>query len=240
MQPNIDTDFLQLDDLLTDDEKAIRSKARDFVTAHILPDISDYFEKGEFPAHLIPMMGELGFLGPSLSGYGCPGHSETAYGLIMQEIERVDSGIRSFATIQSSLVMYPILAFGTEEQKERWLPQLSAGQTIGCFALTEPNHGSDPAGMETTVRQDGDSYILNGVKRWATNSTIADVAVVWAKDEQGYVGCYFWRKTHPALPPLKPGAKSPCGRSSPVSCILRTVGFRRPINCRGPEVCGRP
>jgi glutaryl-CoA dehydrogenase len=174
-------DFYDIDELLTEEERAIRDTVRAWVDDRVLPIIEQHARAGTFPTHLPAEMGEMGFLGANLSGYGCPGLSNVAYGLICQELERGDSGIRSFASVQGSLVMYPIHAFGTEEQKEKWLPRLASGQAIGCFGLTEPDHGSNPDGMVTRAEDKGDHYLLNGAKMWITNGTLADVAVVWAK-----------------------------------------------------------
>jgi alkylation response protein AidB-like acyl-CoA dehydrogenase len=174
-------DFFDLSRHLTPEERAIRDTVRAFVDARILPTIGDHFERGTFPTELIPEIARLGLLGCNLHGYGCAGLSETGYGLAMQELERGDSGIRSFASVQGSLVMYPIYAFGSDEQKEYWLPKMARGEVIGCFGLTEPDYGSNPSGMLTTAVEDGDDYVINGTKRWITNGNLAQVAVVWAK-----------------------------------------------------------
>ncbi|MHC4547550.1 MAG: acyl-CoA dehydrogenase family protein [Planctomycetota bacterium] len=174
-------DFFDLEELLTEDEHAIRDSVRSWVTERVLPIVNDHYLAGTFPTELIPEMAELGLLGAGIEGYGCPGLGAVAYGLILQELERGDSGVRSFASAQGSLVMWPIRAYGSEEQKERWLPAMHRGEAIGCFGLTEPDHGSDPGGMKTRAVQRGDTYILNGAKMWITNASLADVAVVWAK-----------------------------------------------------------
>lgn len=182
-------DFFDLSRHLTDEERTIRGTVRGFVDAHVLPTIADHFEKGTFPVDLIPKIAELGLLGCNLQGYGCAGLSEIGYGVAMQELERGDSGIRSFASVQGSLVMYPIHAFGSEAQKERYLPKMAKGEIIGCFGLTEPDWGSNPNGMITVAKEDGDSWVLNGTKRWITNGNLAQVALVWAKvgDTKGEV-----------------------------------------------------
>lgn len=177
-------DFYQLDEFLTDEEKMIRAEVRKFVDQEILPNVSDWHIQGHFPAHLIPKFAELGILGAPIKGYECPGLSYMAYGIIMQEIERGDSGLRSFASVQSSLCMYPIYKFGNENLKKKYLPKMSKGELIGCFGLTEPDYGSNPGGMITRAKKQGDHYILNGSKMWITNGDIADLAIVWAKDDQ--------------------------------------------------------
>ncbi len=181
-------DYYQLDELLSEENLLVRSAVRDWVKKEVSPIIEAYAEEGKCPLHLFKQMGELGALGPSLpEKYGCGGMDEIAYGLIMQELERGDSGIRSMASVQGSLVMYPIYRFGSEEQKQKYLPALAKADMIGCFGLTEPDHGSDPSSMVTNIKDDGDAYILNGAKMWITNSPIADIAVVWAKDEEGII-----------------------------------------------------
>ena len=176
-------DFLHLDASFNEDELLVRRSARDFVEDNIVPIIEDCFREGRFPRELVPMMGEMGFFGANLRDYGCAGMSNVEYGLVMQELERGDSGLRSFVSVQSALVMYPIYTFGSEEQKNAWLPALARGEKIGCFGLTEPGFGSNPGGMTTRARKSGDQYILNGEKMWITSGTIADIAVVWAKVE---------------------------------------------------------
>ena len=174
-------DFYNLDQHLTEEELMVRDLVRDWVDEEVLPIIEDYYTKGTFPLELIPKIGEMGLFGCNLAGYECAGLSNVAYGVICQELERGDSAIRSCVSVQGSLTMYPIHAFGTEEQKNKYLPGMAKGELIGCFGLTEPDHGSDPAGMETKAVEDGDSYVLNGAKMWITNGTIADLAIVWAK-----------------------------------------------------------
>lgn len=174
-------DFYQIDDLFTDEERMARDSVRDWVTAEFMPVIEEHNRAGTFPADLIPELGEMGVLGASLQGYGCAGMSPVAYGLVLQELERGDSGLRSFVSVQGSLCMYPIYAYGSEEQKQKYLPKMATGELIGCFGLTEADFGSDPGGMITRAVDDGDSYVLNGSKFWITNGCIADVAIVWAK-----------------------------------------------------------
>ena len=182
------TDFLLLDTLLSEEEKLVRQTARQFVEDRVLPVIKDCYNQGLFPSELISEMGELGFFGANLEGYGCAGMSNVEYGLMMQELERGDSGLRSFVSVQGALVMYPILIWGSPEQKDRWLPLLQSGRAVGCFGLTEPGFGSNPAAMATNARRDGDAWILNGEKTWITSGTIADVAVVWARTAEGIRG----------------------------------------------------
>jgi len=174
-------DYYGLDELYSPEERLIRDTVRDFVSARVMPGIGKHWSAGTFPHELVPVFGEMGLLGASLTGYGCPGTSATAYGLICQELERGDSGIRSFCSVQSSLVMYPIWAFGSEEQKQRYLPGMAAGKILGCFGLTEPDFGSNPSGMLTTATRTGGGYLLRGTKRWITSGSVAQVALVWAK-----------------------------------------------------------
>ena len=199
-----DLDFFHLDDLLTDEERMARDTAKRFVDREILPLIERNFASETFPMHLVPQMAELGMFGANLKGYGCAGMNNVAYGLIMQELEAGDSGLRSFASVQSALSMYAIYANGSEEQKQRYLPEMAKGKLIGCFGLTEPDHGSDPGGMETRARRDGDGWILNGTKRWITNGSIADVAIVWAKVDEGITGFLVEKGTPGILDPRHP------------------------------------
>ena len=179
------TDLYRIDDLLSDEEKAARDTVAQFIDREYLPIIGKHFRDGTFPMHLIPRIAEMGVLGANLQGYGCAGMNNVTYGLVLQELERGDSGLRSFASVQGSLCMYPIHAFGSEEQKERFLPGMARGKLIGCFGLTEPDFGSNPGGMRTRARKDGDTWVLNGTKAWITNGTFADLAIVWAKTEDG-------------------------------------------------------
>ncbi|MFO7609650.1 MAG: acyl-CoA dehydrogenase family protein [Candidatus Krumholzibacteriia bacterium] len=181
-------DFYRFDQLLDDEERSVRAVARRFVTERFLPVLREHHRAGTFPLDLVPELGALGLLGPAIKGPGCAGLSYTVYGIICEELERGDSGLRSFASVQGSLVMWPIAAYGSDEQKERWLPDLAAGRKVGCFGLTEPDHGSDPGSMATTAVRDGDGWVLSGSKMWITNATVADVAVVWARGPEGVLG----------------------------------------------------
>ena len=236
-------DYFLIDSRLTEQELLVRQTARQFVEDRVIPVIRDCFRDGKFPKQLIPEMGRLGFFGANLEGYGCAGMNNVEYGLIMQELERGDSGLRSFVSVQGALVMYPILTYGSEEQKQRWLPRLQSGEAIGCFGLTEPGFGSNPAGMQTKARRDGDDWILNGEKTWITNGSVADVAVVWARAEEGIRGFVVERGTpgfssseiHGKLSMrasvtsslslsdcrLPPGSMLPCakGLKAPLSCL---------------------
>jgi glutaryl-CoA dehydrogenase len=174
-------DYMAVDDLLSEDERLVRDTVRNFVEDEVLPVIHDHYEKGTFPTDLIEPLAELGFFGATLHGYECAGINNVAYGLMMQELERGDSSFRSFASVQSGLVMYPIYTFGSDNQKSTWLPRLAKGKSIGCFGLTEPDFGSNPAGMITTAVKDGKEFVVNGAKMWITNGSLADMAVVWAK-----------------------------------------------------------
>lgn len=181
-------DYMQIDDMFSDEQKLVRSSIRDWVDSRLKPVIDNYSQNHEFPEFIIKELGAIGAFGPYIpEEYGGAGLDNTAYGLIMQELERGDSGIRSVASVQSSLVMYPIFEFGSEDQKKKYLPLLAKGELIGAFGLTEPNHGSDPGSMESKIQDKGDHYVLNGAKMWITNAPIADIAIVWAKDEQGIV-----------------------------------------------------
>ena len=174
-------DLMLIESRLTEEERMVQDTVRNFVEEQAMPLIMEHYENGTFPSELIEPMGKLGIFGPTIVGYGCAGMNNVCYGLMMQELERCDSGLRSFASVQSSLVMFPIHSYGSEEQKTKWLPELASGRKVGCFGLTEPDYGSNPAGMVTTAVEDGDHYVLNGAKMWITNGSMADVAVVWAK-----------------------------------------------------------
>jgi glutaryl-CoA dehydrogenase len=194
-------DFIQFDGLLTPEEVLVRNSARQFVEDNLIPIIEQCSREARFPRELIQPMGELGFYGASLKGYGCAGMSNVEYGLVMQELERGDSGLRSFVSVQSALVMYPIYTFGSEEQKQRWLPAMQKGEKLGCFGLTEPDAGSNPAAMRTRAKRVGSEYMLNGEKMWITSGSIADVAVIWAKndEEQGKVRGFLVETDRPGF-----------------------------------------
>ena len=188
-------DFYNITDLLTEEELLIQQTAYDFVQTEFMPVINEHYENSTFPMELVPKLGELGFMGSALpESSGGAGVSNVAYGLILHELERGDSGLRSFASVQGALVMYPIHAYGSDEQKAKWLPELGAGTKIGCFGLTEPNFGSNPGGMATRCKRDGDGWIINGNKMWITNGSLADVSVVWARDEDGLVRGFLLEK----------------------------------------------
>ena len=188
-------DYLLFDSQLSEQELLVRRTARRFADERALPLIRDCFREERFPRELIPEMAEMGFLGANLEGYGCAGMSNVEYGLVMQEMERIDSGLRSFISVQGALVMYPILTYGSDEQKNRWLPELQSGKALGCFGLTEPDFGSNPAGMRTTAVRDGAGWVLNGEKTWITNGSVADVAIIWARASEGIRGFLVERGT---------------------------------------------
>ena len=192
-------DFIDFDSQLNDEEKLVRQTARQFVDNEVLPIIEKHNREGTFPLHLVPQLGELGFFGANLRGYGCAGMPNVAYGLMMQELERGDSGLRSFVSVQSGLVMYPIHSYGSDAQKEKWLPRLQSGKAIGCFGLTEPQFGSNPGGMLTRAVRKGSAYVLNGEKMWITNGSLADVAVVWAKAEDEKIRGFLVEKGTPGF-----------------------------------------
>ncbi|HSR06232.1 MAG TPA: acyl-CoA dehydrogenase family protein [Bryobacteraceae bacterium] len=219
-------DYLLIDSQFSEQELLVRQTARQFVDERVLPLIRDCFNEARFPKELIPEMGRLGFFGANIEGYGCAGMSNVEYGLVMQEIERGDSGLRSFISVQSALVMYPILTFGNEEQKQRWLPKLQSGEALGCFGLTEPGFGSNPAGMLTRARREGTDWVLDGEKTWITNGSVADVAVVWARAEDGIRGFLVERGT--------PGFTSSeiHGKLSMRASVTASLAFN---NCRVPE-----
>ncbi|MGQ0704275.1 MAG: acyl-CoA dehydrogenase family protein [Gemmatimonadales bacterium] len=241
-------DFYRLDDQLAEEERAVRDTVRAWVDEHLIPVIGDCYIEGRFPRELIPGLAQLGVLGANLpEEYGCAGLNNVAYGLIMQELERGDSGIRSFASVQGALVMYPIHAFGSEEQKRQWLPRLAAGDEIGCFGLTEPDYGSNPAGMITTARETADGWVLNGTKMWITNGSLATVAIIWAKtgrlDDSGSIRGFIVPTTTPGY-----AAKDQKGKLSlrasdtseihladvrlPKDAVLpKSKGIKSPLSC---------
>jgi len=182
------TDLLRIDDELTDEERLVRDTVRKFAADRIMPNIADWFEAGTLPRDLFPELGKLGLLGMHLHGYGCAGMGAVAYGVTCRELEAADSGVRSLVSVQGSLAMYPIWKFGSDEQKEEWLPRMAAGEAAGCFGLTEPDHGSDPASMKTHAKRNGADWVLSGSKMWITNGSVADIAVVWARTEDGIRG----------------------------------------------------
>ncbi|MGB9030219.1 MAG: acyl-CoA dehydrogenase family protein [Acidobacteriaceae bacterium] len=197
-------DFIGFDSLLTDDERMARDTARQFIEDNLVPIIEECNREGRFPRELVPQMGQLGFFGANLHGYGCAGMSNVEYGLVMQEFERGDSGVRSFVSVQSALVMYPIFTFGSDEQKDYWLPKLATGEKLGCFGLTEPDYGSNPGGMRTRADRKGEEYVLNGEKMWITSGSISDVAVIWAKTygdggEEGRVRGFLVERDRPGF-----------------------------------------
>jgi len=188
-------DYFAIDSLFSEQELLVRQTARRFAEERVVPLIRDCYREARFPCELIPELAQLGFLGANVEGYGCAGMSHVEYGLIMQELERADSGLRSFVSVQGALVMYPILTYGSEEQKQKWLPALQSGRAVGCFGLTEPDFGSNPAGMRTRAVKDGNGWVIDGEKTWITNGSVADVAVVWARTEAGIRGFVVERGT---------------------------------------------
>ncbi|MHB1595402.1 MAG: acyl-CoA dehydrogenase family protein [Streptosporangiaceae bacterium] len=191
----VGTDLLRIDDELSDEERLVRDTVRKFAADRIMPNIADWFEAGMLPKELAPELGRLGLLGMHLKGYGCAGMGPIAYGVTCREMEAADSGLRSLVSVQGSLAMFPIWKYGSEEQKNEWLPRMAAGEAIGCFGLTEPDHGSDPSSMKTHAVKDGTDWVLNGAKMWITNGSVADIAVVWAATEQGIRGFLVPRGT---------------------------------------------
>jgi glutaryl-CoA dehydrogenase len=228
-------DYFAVDSLLSEQELLVRQTARRFATERVLPLIRDCYREARFPSELVPEMAELGFFGANLQGYGCAAMSNVEYGLMMQEIERADSGLRSFVSVQGALVMYPILSYGSEEQKQKWLPALQSGRAIGCFGLTEPDFGSNPAGMRTTARQEGGGWVLNGEKTWITNGTVADVALVWARAEEGIRG-FLVEKGTPGFTATDIHGKWSMRAS--VTSSLALADCRVPETARLPEAKG--
>ena len=186
--PVANIDLMNIDGQLNDEERLLRDTVRAFTAERILPHVADWFEAGTLPREIMPELGKLGLLGMHLTGYGCAGAGAVAYGVACRELEACDSGLRSATSVQGSLAMFPIWRFGSEEQKAEWLPRMATGEAVGCFGLTEPDHGSDPGGMRTFARQDGSDWVLSGTKMWITNGSIADIAVVWANTEEGIRG----------------------------------------------------
>src|SRR5262249_16055430 len=229
-------DYYASDALLSEEERMVRDAVRDWVEAEFLPVVTEHHRAGTFPQALDPQLGELGAFGATLKGYGCAGLNHVAYGLIMQELERGDSGLRSFASVQSGLVMYPIARYGSDKQKDRWLPALQSGAAIGCFGLTEPDHGSDPGGMKTRATRRGEEYVLNGTKLWITNGSIADVALVWAKGEDGEIGGYLVERGTPGFATLDiPGKFS---MRASITSGLAFQDCRIPLSNRLPGAAG--
>ena len=228
-------DFLKIDELISPEERLVRDTVRQFVRENITPYAGDWFAEGTFPRELITQMGELGLFGMHLDGYGCAGTTAMAYGLACTELEAGDSGIRSIVSVQGSLAMYPIWAFGSEEQKETWLPSMAAGRTIGCFGLTEPDSGSDPGSMRTTAQREGDQWVLNGTKMWITNGSIADIAIIWAVTEGGVRG-FIVRTDTPGFSARTISGKMSLRASITSELILTDV--RLPINAVLPGVSG--
>jgi len=231
-------DYYRLDDLLTDEERMVRDLVREWVDREVMPIIGDYADRGAFPTQLIPQMAQMGLFGPTLpEEFGGAGLSEIAYGLIMQELERGDSGIRSFASVQSGLVMYPIFRYGTEEQKRKYLPKLARAELVGCYGLTEPDHGSDPGSMKTVAVQEGNGYRLNGAKMWITNGTVADIAIVWAKLD-GVVRGFIIEKGTPGF--SAPETKKKWSLRASVTSELVFEDVLLPADAYLPEAKGLP
>ena len=231
-------DFIEYDSLLSDDERLVRDNTRKFIEENLVPIIELCNRDGRFPKELIAPMGELGFYGASLEGYGCAGMSAVEYGLMTQELERGDSGVRSFVSVQSGLCMYPIYAFGSEEQKQKYLPKMAKGEILGCFGLTEPDAGSNPGSMRTRAKKDGDSYILNGEKMWITSGSIADIAIIWAKveDEDDRIRGFI-------VPTDTPGFKAAdvhgkWSLRASVTSSLSLIDVRIPADCLLPKSKG--
>jgi glutaryl-CoA dehydrogenase len=230
-----EVDYYGVEELLSDEERMIRASVRSFVEREALPIIERAHAREEFPRELIPRMAELGVFGANLKGYGCAGLSNVAYGLIMQELEACDSGLRSMGSVQGSLAMFAIWRWGTEDQKRRWLPEMAAGRAVGCFGLTEPDHGSDPGGMETRARRDGSGWVLSGTKRWITNGSIADVSVVWAKDGETIRG-FLVEKATPGFSAHDIKGKFSLRASITSELVLEDV--RIPASAMLPEAAG--
>jgi glutaryl-CoA dehydrogenase len=235
-------DYIEFDSLLSEEQRLVRDTVRSWVEDRFKPVVEECHREGRFPLQLVPEMGDLNLFGASLTGYGLPGLDPISYGLIMQELERGDSGLRSFASVQSGLVMYPIWDFGSEEQKQRWLPKLASGESIGCFGLTEPDFGSNPGGMRTTAKRTADGWTINGAKQWITNGTLAEIAVVWAQTDDGIRG-FLVEKGTPGFTSsdqhgkfsLRASTTSELGLHDckvPADAVLPGVtGLRGPLSC---------
>jgi glutaryl-CoA dehydrogenase len=229
-------DYYGIEEHLSDEQRMVRDMVRDWVEAKFLPIVGQHHRDGTFPLEARHELGEMGVFGATLKGYGCAELDNVAYGLIMQELERGDSGLRSFASVQSGLVMYPIYSYGSEAQKEHWLPRLQSGEALGCFGLTEPDYGSDPGGMKTRALRKGDEYVLNGTKLWITNGSVADVAVVWAKGDDDEIGGYLVEKGTPGY-----GTLDIHGKFSMRASITSELSFqdcRIPLDAKLPGVKG--
>src|SRR5512132_4381955 len=229
-------DYYGFDELLTEEQRMMRDAVRDWVEAKFLPLVNQHHRDGTFPMELARDLGEMGVFGATLKGYGCLGLDNVAYGLIMQELERGDSGLRSFASVQSGLVMYPIYAYGSEAQKDRWLPRLQSGEAMGCFGLTEPDHGSDPGSMATRAIKKGSAYVLNGTKLWITNGSVAEVAVVWAKGDDGEIGGYLVERGTPGFSTLDIHGKFSMRAS--ITSELAFADCKIPLENKLPNVKG--
>lgn len=236
-------DYYDCDELFTEEELLARDSVRSFVTDKVLPTIGEHWAAGTFPDELVPEMADLGLFGANLQGYGCAGVSHTAYGLMMQELERGDSGVRSYVSVQGALCMFPIHAYGSEAQKQRWLPAMARGEAVGCFGLTEPDYGSNPTGMITRARRDGDHWVLNGRKRWITNAQNCHVAIVWAKDDEDVVRGFLVERDTPGLEITEVAEKMSLRASATGELILEDVriaedcvlpgvrGMKGPLSC---------
>jgi glutaryl-CoA dehydrogenase len=220
-------DLYDIEELLGEDERIVRDTVREWVTERVMPGIEEWAWEGRFPRELVPEMAKLALFGSTFSEYGLPGLSQVAYGLVMQELERGDSGLRSFVSVQSALVMYPIMTWGSQEQKDRWIPRLARGEAIGCFGLTEPDFGSNPGSMRTRARRDGADWVLNGEKAWITNGSIADVAMVWAKNDDGVVNGFLVEKGMPGFTTFEHK-----GKYSLRASVTSQLAF---ADCRVPE-----
>ena len=236
MQAFRGVDYYGFEALLTEEQRMIRDTIRDWVEGEFLPVVAQHHRDGTFPVAVAKPLGEMGVFGATLKGYGCAGLDNVSYGLIMQELERGDSGLRSFASVQSGLVMYPIASFGSDAQKDRWLPKLASGAALGCFGLTEPDHGSDPGGMKTRAVRKGDEYVLNGTKLWITNGSVADVAVVWAKGDDGEIGGYLVEKGTPGFSTIDIHGKFSMRAS--ITSELSFQDCRIPLDAKLPGVKG--